>query len=102
MGIKVVTGHKYLGGFIGDSKVEKRWLARKVAGWTKLVETLAGVPRKHSQSAYSELKNSLQQEWAFVQRFTPIIGNALGPVEKVLRDTFAPELFEGLGERTLK
>ena len=102
MGIKVVTGHRYLGGFIGDSKAEKRWLAGKVTGWTELVETLARVSRKHLQSAYTGLQKSLQQEWAFVKRFTPSIGDALGPVEKVLRDTFAPELFEGLGERTLK
>ena len=30
MGIKVVTGHIYLGGFIGDSEAEKRWLTGKV------------------------------------------------------------------------
>ena len=47
MGIKVVTGHQYLGGFIGDSEAEKRWLAGKVTGWAESVETLAAVSCKH-------------------------------------------------------
>ena len=32
MGIKAVTGIRYLGGFIGESKAEKKWLAGKVTG----------------------------------------------------------------------
>ena len=78
--VKVVTGHRYLGGFIGDSESEKGLLTRKVTGWTELVETLVGVSRKHPQSAYSGLHKSLQREWAFVQQVTPGIGNAFGPV----------------------
>ena len=44
-----------------------------------------------------DLQKSLHQEWAFVQRVTPGIGEALGQVEKALRETFVPALFEGLG-----
>ena len=33
-----------------------------------------------------------------MQRVTPGIGDAFGPVEKALRETFVPELFEGLGD----
>ena len=47
MGIKMVTEHRYLGGFIGDSEMEKRWLSGKVTGRTELVETLAGVSCNH-------------------------------------------------------
>ena len=42
MGIKTVTGNKYLGEFIRESKEEKICLARKVTGWADSVETLAG------------------------------------------------------------
>ena len=45
------------------------------------------------------MQKSLYQEWAFVQRVTPGIGDAFGPAEKALRETFMPALFEGLGER---
>ena len=93
----MVTGNIYLGGFIWESKAEKRWLAGKVTGWADSVETLAGVSCKHLQSTYAGLQKSLQQEWAFVQRVTPGIVDASVPVEKALRETFVLALFEELG-----
>ena len=47
MGIKIVTGSSYLGGFIGDRLDKDSWLAAKVQGWTELVKTLSGVANKH-------------------------------------------------------
>ena len=102
MGLKVVTGSRYLGGFIGEGETKKSWLEGKVAVWAESVETLAVVSCKHPQSAYAGLQKSLQQEWLFVQRVTPGIGDAFSSVEKVLRETFLPELFEGLGEESLE
>ena len=66
-------------------------------GWPESVETLAEVFRKHPQSAYAGLQKSLQQEWEFVQQVTLGIGDAFGLVEKALRETIVPELFEGQG-----
>ena len=63
-----------------------------------MVKTLAGVARKHPQSAYAGLENSLQQEWAFVQRVTPGISNAFGPAEEEIAKAFLPALFEGAGD----
>ena len=97
IGIQVVTGHRYLGEFKGDGEAEKRWLADKITRWAESVETLAGVSRKHPQSAYAGLQKSLQKEWAFVQWITLGIGDAFSPVEKALRETLVPDLFEGLG-----
>ena len=67
-----------------------------------MVETLARVSSKHPHSAYAELQKSLQQEWAFVQRINPGIGEAFDPVDKALQETFLPELFEELREETPK
>ena len=61
-----------------------------------------GEVRKHPQSAYSGLQNSLQQEWAFVQQVTPSIGDTFSPVDKSLQETSFLELFEGLGEGSLE
>ena len=55
MGIKVVTGIRYLGGVVRDREAEDSWLAEKVQGWTESVKTLLGVARKHPQSAYAGL-----------------------------------------------
>ena len=62
------------------------------------MKLLAGVAHKHLQSAYAGLKKYLQQEWAFVQRVTPGVGEAFGPVEEALREIFVPALFRGLTE----
>ena len=37
-----------------------------------------------------------------MQRVTPGIGNAFGPAEKALQETFVPDFFEGLDEGTPK
>ena len=58
------------------------------------MRTLAGVYRKHPQSPYARLQNSLQQEWVFVQRVTPGIGDAFVPVEEALQETLFPALFQ--------
>ena len=60
MGMKIVTGIRYLGGFVGDRSAEDSWLEEKVQGWTELVKTLEEVARKHPQSAYAGLQKSLQ------------------------------------------
>ena len=67
MGLKVLTGIRYLRGFIGEGEAEKIWLAGKVSGRAEYAETLAGVSYKHPQSAYSRLQKSIQQKWAFVR-----------------------------------
>ena len=62
------------------------------------MKLLAGVAHKHPHSAYAGLQKSLQQEWSFVQRVTPGVGEAIGPVEEALMEIFVPALYEGLWE----
>ena len=47
MVIKVVTGSRYLGVFVGYREAEDSWMAEKVQGWTESVKTLSGVTYKH-------------------------------------------------------
>ena len=96
MGIKIVTGSRYLGGFVGERETERQWVRTKVEGWVESVKTLAGVARKHPQSAYAGLQKSLQQEWAFVQRVTPGTGEEFGSVEEEIAKVFLLALFEGV------
>ena len=71
MVMQIVTGSRYLGGFIRDGAAEKSWLSGKFEVWAESVGTLAGVSRKHLQSAYAGLQKSFQQEWAFLHQVTP-------------------------------
>ena len=47
LGIRVVTGHRYLGVFIGDADAERGWLRGEIRGCTESVKFLAGVAHKH-------------------------------------------------------
>ena len=98
----MVTGHRYLGGYIRDGEAEQGWLKDKIQGWAESVKILAGFAQKHPQSAYAGLQKSLQKEWDFVQRVTPGVGDAFGPVEVALKEIFVPELFHGLQEGVLE
>ena len=94
----MVTGSRYLGGYIGERETEAQWVKEKVEGWGDSVRTLSGVFRKHPQSAYAGLQKSLQQEWALVQLVTQGISNAFGPVEEEIAKAFLSTLFEGVGD----
>ena len=85
---------------VSSRAAEDSWLAEKVQEWMESAKYLLGVAHNHPQSAYAGLHKSFQQEWAFVQRVTPGIGNAFGPVEQALQESFIPDLFQGLGEGT--
>ena len=93
--MNVITGSRFLGGFIDDQVYGETCLEEKVEGWVALVRTLLGVARKHLKTSYAGLEKSLQQEWAFVQRVTPDIGDAFSPVEYALQDYFPSALFNG-------
>ena len=96
MGVKIVTGSQYLGDFVVDG-AEESWTNEKVKECEESVKTLAGVARKHPQSAYSGLKKSLQQKWKSMQQVTPGIGDAFSLVEQLMWETFLLALFQGLG-----
>ena len=55
LGIRVLTGHRYLGGYIGDGEAERKFLKDKIQGWTESMKILSGVTQKHPQSAYAGL-----------------------------------------------
>ena len=62
-GIRVVTGHRHLGGFIGCPVQRSEWLQEKADFWKSAVKKLAGACKKYPQTAYVAVKNSLQMEW---------------------------------------
>ena len=54
-GLAIVTGSRYLGGYIGDVTPQKKWLGKKVQYWTGGIHTMAGVVYKHPQTSYASL-----------------------------------------------
>ena len=95
IGLCVLAGSCYLGGFIGDSITQVEWMEEKFSCWKWAVETLSGVARCPPQAAYSSLHNSLHQGWALMQQISPGVGEELRLVEDALQRNFIPELFLG-------
>ena len=86
------SGHKYLGGFIGEPENQEAWIKPQIDGWVRGVEKLAKVAKRYPQTAYVGLTKSLQAEWQYIQRVTPDIGPHFERIEAAIRDTFLPAL----------
>jgi hypothetical protein len=93
LGFTVVTGHRYLGGFLGANEDLQAWLKDKASTWEHAVGELAGIAPKYPQTAYTGLQKSLQNEWQFVQCVKPGIGDHFHGVEVALATKFLPALF---------
>ena len=94
-GLHIVTGRRYIGGFVGTNLAQDSCLGGNVEVWRNLVATSAVVARRHPQTAYVGLKNSLHQEWTFVQHVTLDIGMSFHVVEDALWGVFLAYLFQG-------
>jgi len=62
LGVKVVTGHWFLG---GDIDLRQDFVQQKVHQWCGHVHALSAVVCKQPQAAYTALTQSLQFEWTF-------------------------------------
>ena len=96
-GFQITTGHRYLGGFIGDQVSRDEWLSECLSDWESGVLDLTAVASNFPQTAYAGLQKSLQHEWGFLQRVLPGIGDQFKSIEESIRDFFVPALF---GEST--
>ena len=63
LGFHVLTGTRFLGGFVGSPAAQYTWLESKVLAWTEAVNILSDIARYHPQTAYAGLQRSLQAEW---------------------------------------
>jgi hypothetical protein len=91
---RITTGERYLGGYIGAREDQDAWIEGKATSWTAAVKELAKVAVRFPQSAYAGLQKSLQQEWQFLQRVVPEIGDKFAGVERAISDDFLPALFD--------
>ena len=60
--VKVVNGHRYLGGFVGDAELEREWIRENVDEWCEAVKVIGVAAQFVPQSAYVAVHRSLQQE----------------------------------------
>ena len=87
------TGHRFLGGFLGEASTRHEWLKDLISKWESGVQELAYVASSYPQTAYAGLQKSLQQEWQYIQRVSEDIAEYFAPIEESICKTFLPALF---------
>ena len=97
LGIKVVNGYRYLGGFIGDRETTKQFLDNKITGWVIMnnLVKLSKVAESQPQADFAALSKSMQFEWSYLQRILPSCEEAFTPIWNTLYQYFWPAIFEG-------
>jgi hypothetical protein len=93
LGFTIVTGTRYLGGFVGSAEDQSDWVKSKTSDWVAAVHELSQVAARYPQSAYAGLQKSLQQEWQFLQRVTEGLDSEFEGIEEALTTKFLPALF---------
>ncbi len=93
LGFEVVTGCRYLGGFIGEASNQQLWIQEKTEAWVDSIKELAMVAERYPQAAYAGLQKSLQQEWQFLQHVTEGLGNQFQDIKQALQREVLPALF---------
>ena len=93
--MKSVSGHRYLGEYLGPQAELEAWVKPQVEAWAHKVKVLARIAIRHPQWAYKGVGMSLQSEWQYLQRTVPEVGTQMGPIEEALREKFFPSLFGG-------
>jgi hypothetical protein len=87
------TGHRYLGGFLGDATLRQDWIRPQVEQWEEGVRVLAKIAKRFPQTAYAGLSQSLQSEWLYLQRVAPNCSNDFTAIEHAIKTAFLPALF---------
>ena len=93
LGVKIVTGQRFLGGFIGLASDTESWLDEKIRSWVSAVEKLSKVAVDEPQAAFVALSKSVQNEWLFIQRVVAQSESAFSPLSDAIKHHFIPSLF---------
>ena len=94
-GFKVVTGQRFLGGFIGNDESTFEYLEGKVRSWESCVEKLASAAESQPQAVHAAFARSLQFEWCHLQRIVQNCGSAFKPLQDIINNRLLPAIFGG-------
>ena len=94
LGVRVVTGYCYLGGFIGDLQGREVFVCTKVNRWVNYVRTFSDIALTQPQLAYTAVTRSLQHEWTFLLQVLPVCGLQFQDLETSLASNFLPAFLE--------
>ena len=89
-----MTGHRYLGDFIGDSSQRTLFVQKKVNSWVDHVRVFSDIAVTQPQLAYVAVTRSLQHEWTFLLRVLKDCETLFCHLEFALASSFLPAIFD--------
>ena len=95
LGISVVTGSRFLGGFVGEQSLAADFVSNKVRVWCECIQSLSDVAISEPQASFAALARSLQFEWNHIQWVIPECGTLFAPLLHAINSIFYPSLFGG-------
>lgn len=94
LGVFVVQGYPFLGGFFGTASQQRDYVQGKVDCWKGFVKSLVVVARRLPHPALLSLVKSLQCEWVYNQRIVGSCKESFDTLRKVIANVFLPALFD--------
>jgi len=72
LGVRVVTGHRFSGGFIGSHSERDKYVMSKVCRWVEHVDVLAKAALIQPQLAYAAFLRPLQHNVLFYYMYSAV------------------------------
>jgi hypothetical protein len=93
--VKVVTGTRFLGGFVGGEAERRSYVGEKAEEWVALTTKLADIAELQPQAALTAYRLSLSAQWSYLQRVVLDAHEELKPLEEAISTKFLPALMGG-------
>jgi hypothetical protein len=93
--VKVVTGARFLGGFVGEESERRAYVAVKTKEWTGLTTRMAEIAELQPQAAYTAFRLSLSAQWSYLLRVVRDAHEEMKPLETAIATKFLPALLGG-------
>ena len=88
-GLTIVSGHRYLGGFVGDQTELAKYVRSRVIKWSSQINAVTQAAASFPHEAFSAISRSNQSKWSFLTRVVPDAGQFLGDLEEAVRNNFS-------------
>jgi hypothetical protein len=93
--VTVVTGARFLGGFVGEESKRRAYVEAKAKEWVAVTTKLAEIAELQPQAAYTAFRLSLSAQWSYLLRVVPGAHTELQPLEEAIANKFLPAVLGG-------
>jgi hypothetical protein len=95
LAVKVVTGARFLGGFVGEESKRIAYVEMKMKEWVAMTAKLADIAELQPQAAYTAFRLSLSAQWSYLLRVVQEAHSEMKPLEDAIATKFLPALLSG-------